>query len=75
MIVYKKKLWGVHLIFQLYGSAIPRALPLTILSTALVALLFYVPGIDYWQEAWRHPYVYSALEFIISFILVRVGKG
>lgn len=54
----------------MYGGAIPRALLFSVLSTALVALLYYVPGTSYWGKVWRHPFVYSQLAFMISFVLV-----
>jgi predicted membrane chloride channel (bestrophin family) len=60
----------IHHDCRISGSAIPRTLPFAILSTALVALLYYIPGIDYWISVWRHPAVYSDLTFVIGFSLV-----
>lgn len=48
-VIYSKACGGLHLLLRVYGSAIPRTLLASILSTALAALLFYVPGKEYFQ--------------------------
>ena len=35
-----KTTWGLHLLFRWYGSAIPRALPFSLLSAVMTCLLF-----------------------------------
>lgn len=52
-VIYSKGWGGLHLLLRAYGSAIPRTLLASILSTALAALLFYIPGIGYFQ-GWGH---------------------
>ncbi|KAL4436630.1 hypothetical protein ABPG75_003769 [Micractinium tetrahymenae] len=69
-VIYSKAWGGLHLLLRAYGSAIPRTLLASILSTALAALLFYVPGKDYFQGVWRHPYPYQLFAFLAGFILV-----
>lgn len=70
MIIYSKKFYGVHLLFRLYGSALPRVLPFSCLSAGLTALLYFYPGRDYFEEVWGHPYIYYNLSFIVGFVLV-----
>jgi len=70
MIIYSKKFYGIHLLFRLYGSALPRVLPFCVLSAGLTALLFYYPGREYFSGIWGHPYIYYNLSFIVGFVLV-----
>lgn len=70
MIIYSKKFYGIHLLFRLYGSALPRVLPFSCLSAGLTAVLFYFPGREYFREVWGHPYIYYNLSFIVGFVLV-----
>ncbi|KAL4435251.1 hypothetical protein ABPG77_001933 [Micractinium sp. CCAP 211/92] len=69
-VIYSKGWGGLHLLLRAYGSAIPRTLLASILSTALAAFLFYIPGKNYFQGLWRHPYPYQLFAFLVGFILV-----
>jgi len=65
--------WKIVFPCRLFGSAFPRVMPFSILSTCLTALLFYYPGHEYFYRVWGqegHPFVYNNLGFIIGFILV-----
>jgi len=70
MIPYSKQWWGVHLLFRIYGSALPRTLPFVLLSGSLSVFFFYIPSKSYWTSLFLHPYPYQLLAFIIGFILV-----
>lgn len=48
-VIYSKGWGGLHLLLRAYGSAIPRTLLASILSTALAAFLFCIPGKNYFQ--------------------------
>lgn len=69
MIEYDKSWYGFGLLFKVYGSPFPRALPFAILATigALNVNLL-------WGEAlpleWRHPFAYSTFSFVVGFMLI-----
>jgi hypothetical protein len=69
MIVYDKVLWGHPLLFRLYGSALPRVMPVAILAALYCGLLSYYLS-DHLAQLWTNPYAYNAFAFGVGFILV-----
>lgn len=69
MITYSKEWWGIASVFQLYGSALPRAAPIALAAAALSALLRAFLG-DVIQENILHPYPFQAFSFVVGFLLV-----
>lgn len=69
MITYSKTSWGLHLLLRVYGSAFPRSLPFSAISTGICAAL-YVAKKEQVYDDWRHPYPYQAFAFIVGFIVV-----
>lgn len=85
MITYSKNYWcavvvgdvrhqttwprGIHLLFRLYGSSVPRALIWAVLSTALTALL---RGVAYqWlRSMWLSPLPMAAFVTLVGFAVV-----
>lgn len=57
------------LLFKVYGSAFPRALPFSLLSALLAGLLraYASEAVD---SQLRHPYPYQAFAFIVGFMIV-----
>eukprot|EP00210_Caulerpa_lentillifera_P008030 g7667.t1 len=79
MIVYHKRLWGLPLLCRFYGSALPRCLPLALMSGALTLVLELTAGEDANSHAptqseedpwWWHPYPFQTFAFIVGFMLV-----
>lgn len=69
MIVYDKALWGVKVLFRVYGSPFPRAIPFA-LASAFAALAIELFAADEAHSWWLHPYPYQVFSFIVGFILV-----
>lgn len=69
MIEYDKSWYGFGLLFKVYGSPFPRALPFAILATIGALNVNFL-----WGEAlpleWRHPFAYSTFSFIVGFMLI-----
>lgn len=69
MIIYSKTAWGLPLLSRWYGSALPRTLPVALVTATYAFLLSYL-----WAEParqwWLHPYAYSPFSLVLSFILV-----
>jgi hypothetical protein len=75
MIRYNKQYWGLLTLTRWYGSAFLRALPFSLSSALLAALLrgFWAASLE---AEWRHPYPYQAFAFIAGFMVVfRYGSG
>eukprot|EP01023_Acetabularia_acetabulum_P024927 TRINITY_DN2394_c0_g1_i2.p1 TRINITY_DN2394_c0_g1~~TRINITY_DN2394_c0_g1_i2.p1 ORF type:complete len:530 (+),score=43.52 TRINITY_DN2394_c0_g1_i2:220-1809(+) len=75
MITYSKRLWGLQLLFRLYGSAFPRAVPFALLSMLITLLLkvFMDPthaSNQYINTLWEHPYPFQTFAFIVGFVIV-----
>lgn len=68
MILYSKRFYGLALMFQMFGSALPRALPFAVFGGAIAFLLRFRFG-DYLEENWRHPFPYQAIAFIAGFLV------
>ena len=70
MIRYSKKYWGLHVLFRMYGSAFPRALPFSIASAALAgALAGFFPTSTSW-DLFKHPYPFQTFAFVAGFMIV-----
>lgn len=69
MITYSKTSWGLHLLLRVYGSAFPRSLPFSLVSTGICAALYVTKKTQVGSD-WRHPYPYHAFAFIVGFIVV-----
>lgn len=70
MIRYSKKYWGLHVLFRMYGSAFPRALPFSLASAALAGFLaFFFPTSTTW-DLFSHPYPFQTFAFIAGFMVV-----
>lgn len=68
MIKYSKRWYGMTLLFQLFGSAIPRALPFALYG-GLVAFALSSTCAQYLEDNWRHPFPYQAIAFIVGFLV------
>lgn len=68
MIKYSKKYYGLALLFQLFGSAVPRALPFALVAGALAFVLKICIG-DYLEANWKHPFPYQAVAFVVGFLV------
>lgn len=68
MILYEKRFYGLALLFQLFGSAVPRSLPFALFGglVAYILRLFYG---QYLEDHWRHPAPYQAIAFIVGFMV------
>lgn len=69
MITYNKTACGLHLLLRLYGSAIPRTLIFSAVSTGIAAILYATKQIDIYDD-WRHPYPFQGFAGIVGFIIV-----
>eukprot|EP00892_Ulva_mutabilis_P004192 jgi/Ulvmu1/2144/UM129_0003.1 len=70
MIRYSKKYWGLHVLFRMYGSAFPRALPFSLSSAAIAGLLAaFFPTSTTW-ELFKHPYPFQTFAFVAGFMIV-----
>eukprot|EP00892_Ulva_mutabilis_P012037 jgi/Ulvmu1/9205/UM005_0305.1 len=68
MILYEKHFYGVALLFQLFGSAVPRSLPFALFG-GLVAYILRLFFGEYLETHWRHPAPYQAISFIVGFMV------
>lgn len=69
MITYDKGLWGNYVLFRMYGSAFPRAMPHACLSATIAAVLsalFHTTG---WQ-LFSNSYPVQMFFFIVGFMVV-----
>lgn len=59
----------MHTLFSWYGSAVPRALPFSLLSAAVAGV---AAGVFPRELAgiWGHPYPYQAFAFVVGFLIV-----
>ncbi|KAL0039987.1 hypothetical protein WJX79_001551 [Trebouxia sp. C0005] len=69
MITYSKTTWGLHLLLRLYGSAFPRSLIFSVISTSITVALYVTKERQLYDD-WRHPYPYHIFAFIVGFIVV-----
>ena len=74
MIIYDQRRWaGLPLIFQLAGSIYPRCLPHILISSGVVVALKAIENwtdIEWFQDVFKHPYVYQIYTFVLGFIMV-----
>lgn len=68
MIAYDKRLYGLALLVQLFGSAVPRSLPFALFAGVLAYFLRLFCG-QRLEENWRHPAPYQAIAFIVGFMV------
>lgn len=69
MITYKKGIWGHHVLFRMYGSAFPRAMPHACISAGIAATLsalFHTTG---WK-LFDNSYIIQMFFFIAGFMVV-----
>ncbi len=69
MITYSKTTWGLHLLLRVYGSAFPRSLIFSIISSSITVALYLTKERQLYDD-WRHPYPYHIFAFIVGFIVV-----
>lgn len=69
MITYSKTTWGLHLLVRVYGSAFPRSIIFSGISSAITMAL-YVTKRPQLLSDWRHPYPYQIFAVIVGFIVV-----
>ncbi len=69
MITYTKTGWVVGLLFRLYGSAIPRSIPVAAACAAGTLYLHFYWG-PYLRDTWRHPFPFQIFGTIVGFIVV-----
>jgi hypothetical protein len=69
MIRYSKEYWGILTLFAWYGSAFPRALPFSLLASAVAGLIYELMP-DGLENIWRHPYLYQTFAFVVGFMIV-----
>lgn len=69
MITYSKTTWGLHLLLRVYGSAFPRSLIFSVISTSITVALYLTKERQLYDD-WRHPYPYHIFAFIVGFIVV-----
>jgi hypothetical protein len=76
MITYSKVLWGLHLIPRVYGSALPRALPFSVLSAGLTALIFHWKEPLFADIRTTQPYAFQVFVYVAAFaIIFRTNFG
>ena len=68
MIRYSKGWYGLTLLLQVYGSALPRSLPFAIFGAVQAYALSVYYG-DYLRQNWRHPFPYQAISFAVGFLV------
>jgi hypothetical protein len=69
MITYSKNHYGFGVLFRIYGSAAPRALPFAIVAV-LEAAYLHIHQLDYIRKAWQNPFPYQVFGYIVGFIVV-----
>jgi hypothetical protein len=68
MILYSKRFYGLSLLFQMFGSALPRALPFALFG-GFIAFILRLRFGDYLEQNWRHPFPYQTISFITGFLV------
>lgn len=68
MILYTKRFYGLSLLLQMFGSAIPRALPFA-LAGGIVAFVLRVYCSEYLDHTWKHPFPFQSISFIAGFLV------
>lgn len=69
MIIYTKRDWTFKLLFRCYGSAIPRSIPIALLTSAITLCLLRYLG-EGLRTTWRNPFAYSVFASTVGFIVV-----
>mmetsp|Transcript_31456 Transcript_31456/g.57132 ORF Transcript_31456/g.57132 Transcript_31456/m.57132 type:complete len:411 (-) Transcript_31456:850-2082(-) len=69
MIVYSNNLWGLAILFRLYGSAFPRAVVFASISALMTAILYYY-GPSPIIYSISNPFAYSMYGSLVSFAVV-----
>jgi len=69
MITYTKTGWTIGLLLRLYGSAIPRSIPVAAISAGGTMYLHFFWG-DYLRMVWRNPFPFQIFGTIVGFIVV-----
>jgi hypothetical protein len=69
MITYSKTSWGLHLLLRIYGSAFPRSLIFSVISSSITVALYFTKQSELYAD-WRDPYPYHIFAFIVGFIVV-----
>jgi hypothetical protein len=69
MIVYEKSWWGDVVLFRMYGSAFPRALPYSLSACVLTAVLsaFFKSKVE---AQFLAPYPFQTFAFIVGALVV-----
>ena len=68
MIIYDKGWWGDKVMGRMYGSAIPRALPVSFLAAAIAAVLSSLIQ-QRVVDLFIHPYLYQPFAVIVGFMV------
>lgn len=68
---YSKAWWGLGSLLRWRGSAVPRALPFTLLAIFETALLHFVvkDGVESLREKWTQPYPFHTFAVLVAFIV------
>ncbi|GAQ85495.1 hypothetical protein KFL_002380080 [Klebsormidium nitens] len=69
MIVYKKGVGGINLLFRIYGSPLPRAFPLA-LPSALLAIFLDLFAKNEVRGWFLHPLPFGIFASVVGFVLV-----
>eukprot|EP00892_Ulva_mutabilis_P004193 jgi/Ulvmu1/2145/UM129_0004.1 len=69
MIIYKKGIWGHHVLFRMYGSAFPRAMPHACISAGIAATLSALFNTTEWG-LFDNSYIIQMFFFIAGFMVV-----
>eukprot|EP00892_Ulva_mutabilis_P004197 jgi/Ulvmu1/2149/UM129_0008.1 len=69
MITYDKGLWGNYVLFRMYGSAFPRAMPHACLSAGIAATLSGLFNTTGW-DLFSNSYPVQMFFFIVGFMVV-----
>ncbi len=69
MIHYDNRFWGLHLLFQTFGSAFPRALLFASLA-ALQTFLLYQYAPESVTMSLKNPTLFQIFGFVVGFALV-----
>lgn len=69
MITYKKGIWGHHVLFRMYGSAFPRAMPHACISAGIAATLSALFQTTGWK-LFDNSYIIQMFFFIAGFMVV-----
>ena len=69
MITYTKAWWGIGSLAQMYGSALPRTAPISLVAAAFAALLHRYLG-NRIEDELTNSYPFQAFAFVVGFLLV-----